>query len=113
MSFPHSPSGSLQVAGVSLEGAYKHVWHPSFCSCHPEDEPLDCLALVNSGACVPRPHRTVANQETVLNQLLPTHPFPPGLSAEGTDRNSHTQSFPKEGLIAYLKSCLLRVRLLI
>lgn len=72
MPFPHSPSGSLQVAGVSLEGAYKHVWHRSFCSCHPEDGPLDCLALVNSGACVPRPHRTVANQGTVLNQLLPT-----------------------------------------
>ena len=31
---PCSFSGQQQDTSVSLEGAYAHIWHPSYCSCH-------------------------------------------------------------------------------
>lgn len=47
----HSHFGPLQVASISLKRAYAHVWHLGLFGHHPEDKPLECLALVASGTC--------------------------------------------------------------
>ena len=58
------------LAGISQKGSFTLVWGSGFCGCC-SGTPLDCLALVASGACIPGSHGTVTIGEK-----------PPGHSAD-------------------------------
>lgn len=104
VSFPCLSSALLPFADVSLEGAYTHVWSPRFCGWHPEDIPHDRLVLVASRAYVLRPHRTIANKNTVLNWISPQG----SVQREWTETPSF-QPFRERGVLAYFKSYCLSI----
>lgn len=62
-----SPSSTLQVAGISLEGSL-HRSVPSFCRCCPRDRSPEHLPLIASGASIYKCHRTTTIKEAVLNR---------------------------------------------
>lgn len=66
----YSPSASLRVVGISQKGACAHIWWLVYVATA-QRMPLDCLALVASGANIHGSHRTVANREPVLKWLSP------------------------------------------
>ena len=63
-----SPTSPLQIANLSLEGAFICIKYFNFCSCHPNDGSLDHLALRANGACIQKSLKTLANKKT--NQFL-------------------------------------------
>lgn len=48
----------LSLCCAITEGALTHIWYPDFVAAA-QGIPLDLLALVARGACVPGSHRTV------------------------------------------------------
>lgn len=85
-----------------------HIWYPRFHSCHLQDAPLRCLPLMASGALVCRSHRTVANKETFLNQLLFWAP-----EKREQKKTPISQSFSERIILLFFKSHCLRICLLI
>ena len=63
-----SPTSPLQIANLSLEGAFIHIKQFNFCSCHPKDGSLDHLTLRANGAWVQKSLKTLAHKKT--NQFL-------------------------------------------
>ena len=64
----HSPSAELWNTSKSQREAFIHIWCPSFCIYH-YGMPLDHLALVERGTCIPGSHRTVKVRKTVPGRL--------------------------------------------
>lgn len=63
-----SPSAVLQSTSISRRGVLTHIWYPNFVAAA-QGIPLDLLALVARGACVPWSHRNITIEETVLGRL--------------------------------------------
>ena len=63
-----SPTSPLQIANLSLEGAFIHIKYFNFCSCHPKDGSLYHLPLRANRAWVQKSLKTLAHKKT--NQFL-------------------------------------------
>lgn len=79
---------------ISQKGACAHVWHPSFCSCHPGYTPWSPGSGGWGGRdCILGSHGTVAIEEMFLGKLL--------LLGQCTPTERHTpQSFHEGDLFA-------------
>lgn len=58
----------LSLCCALSKGALTHIWNPNFVAAA-QGIPLDLLALVARGACVPGSHRTVTIGERVLGRV--------------------------------------------
>lgn len=83
------------------KGAFICIWHLSFYCCHLKNGPLDHLALIAKGVCIPESHKTVANKKTVLNgcrtTTTTTHVCTPVPSGKGAGKNVHLLVTPWKG----------------
>lgn len=69
----HLPSATFQHVSTSWRGDGTLVWCPSVCGCH-QWIPLDCLALVATGACVHELKGTSAKEDMVLERVSQCDP---------------------------------------